>query len=84
MDPTIALAMNQNFSVVSAGLQQAGLRHVSDSTQISTDASRIFQHTTQLVGAKAAGQLDRDDLAMKTLWTRAAAGQPQLDSAQVK
>lgn len=59
---------------------QAGSRHNADSTQISIDAARMFQLNSQLVGAKAAGQLDRDTLSFNILQARAAQAQPQVDS----
>lgn len=84
MDPTVATVLNQAFANTAQSFAQAGARHNTDATQISSDASRLFQLTAQLVGAKAAGQLDRDALSFGILQARAAQGQPQLDSAQVK
>lgn len=84
MDPTVATVLNQGFAQTSQGFQQAGMRHNTDATQISTDAARLYLLTQQLVGAKAAGQLDRDALSFGILQARAAQGQPQLDSSTVK
>ena len=84
LDATIGKAMDQNFANVSAMFGQAAGRHVSDAAQLSTDAGRMFQLQAQLVGAAAAGRLDRNTLASDILQQRSAAGQPQVDSATAK
>ncbi len=84
MDPTIATVLNQAFAQTAQNFAQAGARHNTDATQISTDAARQYLLTQQLVGAKAAGQLDRDALSFGILQARSAQGQPQADSANAK
>ena len=74
-DPTIDKAMDQNFVNNNRRMDEAGQRHVSSSAFIDQQAQLGFMLTQQLVGAKAAGQLDRDSLAKSRL-DAAAVGSP--------
>lgn len=74
-DPTIDKAMDQNFVNNNRRMDEAGQRHVSSSAFIDQQAQLGFMLTQQLVGAKAAGQLDRDSLAKSRL-DAAAVGNP--------
>lgn len=80
IDETIRLAMDQNFAGTQASLQAgfgAGAVRGNNSAEfVSTTTQLVHQSAMQLVGAKAAGQLDRDSLSKSILDNRAAAGQP--------
>lgn len=91
MDPTIKQAMDQGFAATMGSLQQGfqgsmaalqqgfqagAVRHNNASNFISEQMQLTHGLSTQLVGAKAAGQLDRDSLAKGVLDARSAAGQP--------
>ncbi len=80
LEKMMATAIETVLEQSALNYSQAGMRHNSDSTQISIDSSRMFQLNSQLVGAKAAGQLDRDTLSFNILQARAAQAQPQVDS----
>ncbi len=75
VDPTIAKQMDQNFANFNARLNEAAHRHNSGAEFINQQAQMQFMLQQQLVGAKAAGQLDRDSLAKSRL-DAAAVGMP--------
>ena len=80
IDATIKQAMDQDFAAGQAALRQgfgAGAVRRNDGANFVTEAGQN-QHllAQQLIGAKAAGQLDRDALSKGILDARSAAGQP--------
>lgn len=76
MDDTIASQMQQNFANFNQELNRSAVRHQDTAEHVSEESKHIFMLGQQLVGAKAAGQLDRDSLAKSILDARSAAGQP--------
>lgn len=80
MDPTIKQAMDQDFAANMGALRQGfsagAVRRNDDANYVTTSTQLTHQLSTQLVGAKAAGQLDRDSLSKSVLDARSAAGQP--------
>lgn len=77
MDPVIAAQMNQNFANFNQELNRAAVRHQDTAEFVSEQSKNQFLLSQQLVGAKAAGQLDRDALAKGVLDQRSARDQPQ-------
>lgn len=75
MAGTLETILDQNFANNNRRLDEAGQRHVSSAAFIDQQAQLGFMLTQQLVGAKAAGQLDRDSLAKSRL-DAAAVGNP--------
>ena len=75
MDPTIQSQMNQNFVKFNSELDAAAQRRNNAAAFISEQSQMQFMLQQQLVGAKAAGQLDRDALAKSRL-DAAAVGTP--------
>lgn len=67
VDPTIAKQMDQNFVNFGAQLNSSAIRHNSTAEFISEQSKSGYLLERQLVGAKAAGQLDRDALAKSRL-----------------
>jgi hypothetical protein len=67
IDPVIAKQMEQNFTNFHARLNEQAQRHNSTAGFINDQAQMQFMLQQQLVGAKAAGQLDRDALAKSRL-----------------
>lgn len=80
VDATIRLAMDQQFAGAQAALQSGftagAVRSNNGANFISETTQLVHQSAMQLVGAKAAGQLDRDALSKGILDARSAAGQP--------
>lgn len=80
IDPTIAKAMDQDFASTSAvvrnGFAAGAVRRNDDANFVTAAAQNQHLLAQQLIGAKAAGQLDRDALSKGILDARAAAGQP--------
>lgn len=77
IDPTIANQMDQNFANFNQELNRSAMRHQDTAEFVSEQSKAQFLLSQQLVGAKAAGQLDRDALAKGVLDQRSASGQPQ-------
>jgi len=80
IDATIRLSMDQQFAGSQSALQNgfaAGAVRTNNSANFVTETTQLMhQSSMQLVGAKAAGQLDRDSLSKGILDARNAAGQP--------
>ena len=67
MDPTIANQMSQNFVNFNRQMDEAAQRRNNAAGFITEQSQYQFMLQQQLVGAKAAGQLDRDSLAKSRL-----------------
>ena len=80
IDDTVSKLADQDFAAGMASLRNgfsaAAVRHNNAANAIHDSSLLTHQSTQQLVGAKAAGQLDRDSIAKSILDGRAAAGQP--------
>lgn len=76
MDETIKHQMDQNFANFNQELNRSAVRHQDTAEFVSEQSKSSFLLSQQLVGSKAAGQLDRDSLAKSILDSRAARDQP--------
>lgn len=76
MDEAIKKQMDQNFANFNQELNRSAVRHQDTAEFLTEQSKNQFLLAQQLVGAKAAGQLDRDSLSKSILDNRAAAGQP--------
>lgn len=74
IDPTISKQMDQNFSTFNSQLNSGAIRANNTADFLSEQAKSGFLLERQLVGAKAAGQLDRDSLAKSRLDVASVAG----------
>lgn len=74
MDPTIQMQMNQNFVNFNRRMDEAGQRHNDTAEFISEQSKLEFMNSSKLIGAKAAGQLDRDSLAKSRLDVASVSG----------
>jgi len=76
MDPTIKAVLEQGFAERSDLVRQSGLRANNAAAFIQERAQENFLLSAQLVGAAAAGRLEKNALADAIMQNRAAAGQP--------
>lgn len=81
IDATIRLAMDQGFAGAHQSLVQAGVRHNNDMNFVTATVQLQHELNRQLVGAKAAGNLDMDRLAKATLDQRGVRDQPDHKAA---
>lgn len=80
IDATIAHLSDQDFAqsmgAMRNGFGAGAVRRNDDANFVTSAAQTAHLLGQQLVGAKAAGQLDRDSLAKGVLDARMSAGQP--------
>lgn len=80
MDATIKALSDQSYagtmSIIQNGFAAGSVRRNDDANFVTAAAQTAHLLGQQLVGAKAAGQLDRDSLAKGVLDARMSAGQP--------
>ena len=67
MDPTTNTILQQNFVNFNRRMDEQAQRHNATAGFINDQSQMQFMLQQQLVGAKAAGQLDRDSLAKSRL-----------------
>lgn len=76
MDSTIEKMADQSFVDGRERLRLIGEEAARGGQFLNERSREQFVHTSALVGAAAAGRLDRDTLAHQILQQNAAAGQP--------
>lgn len=77
IDETIRLMADQSFVDGRERLRLIGEEGARGGQMLGERSREQFTLSAQLVGAAAAGRLDRDTLANQILQQRSAAGQPQ-------
>lgn len=81
VDPTIKQVLDQGFANTAQMFGQSAARFNTSSELTANEAARMFQLESQLVGAAAAGRLDRDQLAHGILQQNSARDQPGANKA---
>jgi len=76
VDATVEKVLDQGFAERSELIRQAAIRGNSAATFTQEQAQLGFLNESRLVGALAAGRLEKNALADGILQQRAAAGQP--------
>ncbi len=76
VEPVTKSVLEQSFANAAQMFGQSAARFNASTELTANEAARMFQLESQLVGAAAAGRLDRDQLAHGILQQRSAAGQP--------
>jgi hypothetical protein len=79
MDPTVKHVLDQSFANTHQMFSSAAAQFTTVAGFINQQAQYNFLHGSQLVGATAAGNLQKGHLSGDILAQRSAAGQPQLD-----
>lgn len=76
VDATVEKVLDQGFAERSELIRQTAMRGNSAATFIQEQGQLGFLNESRLVGALAAGRLEKNALADSILQQRAAAGQP--------
>jgi hypothetical protein len=76
VDATVSRVMDQGFAERSELIRQTGIRLNNSATFLQEQAQMGFLNESRLVGALAAGRLEKNALASEILQNRAVSGQP--------
>jgi len=76
IDPTVSRIVDQGFAERSELIRQTGIRGNNAATFVQEQAQMGFLNESRLVGALAAGRIDKNSMADSIMQNRAAAGQP--------
>ncbi len=76
VDATVEKIIDQGFAERSELIRQTAMRSNNSATFIQEQSQQGFLNESRLVGALAAGRLEKNALADSILQMRASAGQP--------
>jgi hypothetical protein len=76
VDPTVKKVLDEGFAERSELIRQTAIRGNAAATFIQEQSQSQFLESSRLVGALAAGRLEKNALADAILQQRSAAGQP--------
>lgn len=76
IDATVRKVLDEGFAERSELIRQTAMRSNASAAFVQEQAQMGFLNESRLVGALAAGRLEKNALASEILQNRAAAGQP--------